>query len=482
MPEKVIVPLDPESVRRLLGNPTSLLKGAPGIEEVGDDYVVVTVPRLFGLGHRRLKLNMSVHETEEVIVIILRSGMDSIVVTIHIIDTGEGAHIVVSGGGSGRVAKMADAVVATINRNIAQKIESSTPTISIVEQDNRLAALQEPLPPKATVVYYDSFTPVRDVPREAALRILALLGIDDYLVELTDYRGVYLVRMVLRGNRITGAYAKWGEQEAVGEQALTLGRRPPGHRVGIRAWSLTGSSEALLYEPDLIAGGEGHALYWFGGQTRLDYGGLAPNSYIIMDDYEAAVIDPVGDDKLLRGVRLVVSDTSQIRYVLVTSLEAGAETGVERLASVLPNASFVSTSYWASQIGLSSRAAAPRIDMLPARETTIRLGKAELLVIPSTVRGASTFSIYDKLTKTLITGPSLGVVTPPGLWSIRSRDLEEYITGAKGYVKYSVCPAEFRSWLDRVSKLDIERIAPRYGPILEGRREVRKLLESLQKI
>jgi len=273
MSERLIVPLDPESVKKLLGNVTAMLKGAPGVEEIGDDYVVVAVPRLLGLGHRRIKLSLNVYETEEVILLVMRSGVDSIVVAINIIDTGEGTHIVVGGGGSGRVARLVNPIINTIMKSINERIESAKPMVKITEEDNKLAALEQPLPPRATLVYYDSFIPVRDVMLEAALRVVALLGIDDYLVELQDYRGTYLARMVLRGNTVTGAYVKRGSQEARGEQALSIGKHPPGHRVGIRAWSLTGSTEAFLYEPERIAGDEKHAIYWMGGLARLDYGG-----------------------------------------------------------------------------------------------------------------------------------------------------------------------------------------------------------------
>lgn len=479
MSERLIVPLDPESVKRLVGNVAVLLKGAPGVEEIGDDYVIVSVPRLLGLGHRRIKLGLNIYETEEVILIVMRSGVDSIVVAVNIIDTGEGTHIVVGGGGSGRVARLVDSIINAVKKGIMERIEAAKPQVQLTPEDNKLAALQEPLPPRASLVYYDSFTPVRDVPHEAALRVVAMLGIDDYLVELTDYRGTYLARLVLRGNRITGAYAKRGNQEATGEQALALAKHPPGHRVGLRAWSLTGSTEALLYEPELLAGDKNHSIYWVGGPARLDYGGLAPNSYIIVDNYEAAVIDPFGDDRIVRSLRLTVADLSQVKHVVVTSLEAGAESGVELLSRMLPSADFMATSYWASQI--ASRGAATRVSMLPSRRSTIKLGKAELLAIPAPARGAATVSIYDKQTATLITGPVMGAVTPPGLWAIRASDLEEYSLAVKDYVFYSVCPREFIAWVDEVMRLDVERLAPRYGPVLEGRREVRSLLEELRR-
>ncbi len=482
MPEQLIIPLDADSVRKLLGNVAGLVKGAPGVEEIGDDYVVVQVPRLFGLGHRRIKLGLKTYEAEEAMLIIMRSGIDSIVIAIDIVDTGEGTHIVVSGGGSGRVAKLVDGMVNTVYRNVSERISAAHPRVEIVDSDNKLAALEEPLPPRTTLVYYDSFTPIRDVPVEAGLRILAIMGIDDYIAEVTDYRGTYLLRMVLRGNRLTGAFAEVAGKKARGQEAISLARRPPGHRVRVRAWSLTGSSEILLYEPELLYEDNGHALYWVGGSARLEHGGLAPNSYIIVDDYEAAIIDPAGGERIMNSIKGVVGDMEQIRYVIATSAEADVTEGLHGLVDLAVRASFMLPSYWAAQLASVNWDIANKVQSLPEQETRIRLGKHDLLIIPSRARGAPVISIYDQASKTLIAGPLLGIVTPPGLWTIRVEDVDDYLDNVKSYVRHTVCPMEFRGWLNRVKKLEIERIATRYGPVLEGRRSVEKLFKALEKI
>ena len=479
MPEPLIIPLDAESVKKLLGNVAALVKGAPGIEEVGDDYVVVSVPRLFGLGRRRVKLSLRVYEAQEAVLIILRSGIDSIVIAMDIVDTGEGTHIVVSGGGSGSVAKLVDGIVDAVRRNVADRINSAHPRIDLVESDNRLAALEEPLPPRTTLVYYDSFTPVRDVPEEAGLRLLAVMGIDDYLAEITDYRGMYLARIVLRGNKLTGAYAEIGGRKARGDEALALARRPPGHRVRVKAWSLTGSSEILLYEPEQIAVKGDHSLYWIGGSAKLEHGGLAPNSYVIVDNYETVIVDPAGGERMAHTVRGIVGDMEQIRYIVATSAEADVDEGLRSLANLAIRAAVVLPSYWGAQLTSVNWDLAPRVQMIPERETRIQVGKNELIVIPSKSRGAAVMSIYDPVTKTLITGPVLGVVTPPGMWSVRIDSLDDYIDSVKSYVRHTNCSIEFHKWLERVRKLDIEILAPRYGPILEGRDNVRRLFDSL---
>jgi len=479
MPEALIIPLDAESVKKLLGNAAALLKNAPGVEEIGDDYIVVVVPRLFGFGKRKVKLTLRTYEAQEAVLIVMRSGIESIVIAMDIVDTGEGTHIVVSGGGSGNVAKLVDQLVNTVRKNVESRISAAHPRIDLVDSDNRLAALEEPLPPRTTLVYFDSFTPVRDVPEEAGLRLLAIMGIDDYLTEITDYRGVYLARFVLRGNKLTGAYAEIGGRKAYGDEALALAKRPPGHRVKVKAWSLTGSSEIMLYEPEQIVSKDSHSLYWIGGSAKLEHGGLAPNTYVIVDNYEAMIVDPAGGERMVNTVRGVIGDMEQLRYVLATSAEADVEEGLRSLADLALRAAFVMPSYWGAQLASVNWDLAPRVQMLPERETKIKLGKTEILVIPSRSRGAPVASVYVPSSKTLITGPVMGVVTPPGMWSVRIDNLDDYIDSVKSYITHTNCSVEFHRWLDRVRRLDIEVLAPRYGPVIEGRDNVKRLLDSL---
>ncbi len=481
MSERLIIPLDPESVRRIIGSPLSLLEAAPGVEELGDNYAVISVPRILGFGKQRLKVKLSVYETEETMLIIMGRDVDRLIVVVHVIDTGEGSHVVVSSGGSGRLARLATGVSSAVSKAIQSRLEAARPQVEIHSEDNSLAKLEKPLPPEATLVYYDSFTPVRDVPYEAALRVVALLGLDDYLVEVADYYDTYTLRLVLRGNKVTGAHVSRGSLEAVGEQAVNLARNPPGYRVRIRAWSLTGKTRAFIFEPELIAGGKRHGVYRLMGRTQVEYGGLAPNMYMVVSSNEVVVIDPVGDEHVRHAVRLLIHDVEQVKKIVVTSIEAGVEHGVRVLADVLPRATIVSTAYWASQISSLVEATMP-VEPLPLAESKISVGSSELLLIPSRARGVPSLSVYDEKTKTLITGPSIGVVTPPGVWAVRIDSIDEYMAMIKSYVKHTVWPQGFLEWLEKVSKLEVERIAPRYGPVIEGQDNVSKLFNELRKM
>ncbi|HID41119.1 MAG TPA: hypothetical protein EYP33_03070, partial [Pyrodictium sp.] len=79
---RLTVALDSESVRKLLGRVTELLKGIPSVDEVGESYIVVKVPRLLGFGTRRIRLDVKVYETDETILLVMKGDTDSLVIAI----------------------------------------------------------------------------------------------------------------------------------------------------------------------------------------------------------------------------------------------------------------------------------------------------------------------------------------------------------------------------------------------------------------
>ena len=477
---KIIVPLDPESVRKIV-NIVELLKGAEPIEEMGSNYMVVKVPRLARfMGHRRARLEYKLYETDETEILVAKGGVDSLILAIDVVDTGEGAHIVVSGGGAGGAAKIVDSIVRHVAEKLAEKITNSSPVVELTPDDNKLAALTAILPSTATLAYYDSFTPVRNTVLEAAQRVLALLGPDDYFVEVTDYRGSYLLRLVIRGNRITGIYAEVGEEKAEGQRAITLAARPPEHRVRIKAWSLTGSAEMYLFEAEPIYVEENHRVYWVGGVAKPDYGGLMPNTYIVVSGYEALVVDPSGGPRFIRALRNIVQDLDNIRHIVVTAAEADVAVTLSELVEKASHATLHASSYWGSL--LAPLLPNPgQVNLLPARPGSIRLGGGELSIIPSRVRGVATLSLYDPRSRILFAGESLGAVSPPGLWSIYAEELDDYIEMVKSYLEFSADKNALREWLENVASLDISTIAPRHGPLLRGKDKVSKLLQLLSR-
>jgi hypothetical protein len=471
---KIIVPLDPESARRIIGRIPELLKEADSIEEVGDNYIVVRIPRL--IGSRRARLDYKLYETEDTILFIAKGRVDSLIIAVDVVDTGEGAHIVVSGGGAGGAAKVAGKIVKSVAEAVARRLQEAAPGLAVSEADNQLAALERQPPTSTTLVYFDSFTPVHNVALEAAQRLLALLGFYDYLVEVTDYEGRYLLRMVIRGNKITGLYASVEADKFKGEQVLSLASRPPSYRVKIKAWSLTGSSESYLYAPETIYSNGSHQVYWLGGASKLEYG-LSSNSYAIVSRYEALIFDPSGGERMVRGLRSIVGDMDFIHYIVISAAEPDTVEAVNAIMSKAKKAITIATSYNAAV--LASAIPLSRIKPVSLREQTLPLGNTQLYLIPSKAREPPALTMYDEKSRTLFAGVVLGAISPPGLWRLFVEDLADYEDMLWGYVKHAVDRQALKDWLEKISTLDIEILAPKHGPILKGKANVERILSVL---
>ena len=473
--EPLVIPLDAESVYALLRDFNRVLSRVEGVEQVGEGYVVLRVPRrlgLFKLGARVVRLDMRLYWLENAVVLLLGRGIDSLAVVISVVNVGEGVHIIVSGGGGGQLSPAAGMLVRGIRDAIAEIVERARPEASVNASDSELAAegVHE-----APLVFYDSFTPVRNVLTEAAYRVIAALGPGEYVVEihglLREYH--YLARLVIRGRRITGAYAEMDGRRAKGEEALRVAQRPPSHRVRVLAWALEGAPHrARVNAPQPIYEDGGHAVYrlWPGG--RPEYGGLALNTYIVGDGYEYAVVDPAGPPDWGQMIRGLVGDMEQLRLVVVGDASAVTQPLLSRLASESPAEVLAPPYGWAQLAALLEQP--DRVSTVPLHGSRARLGRGELRIIPAGGCGGM-LTVYDPASKTLFTGPVLGFLTPPGVWHADKGLLRD---GLRAYLSSTVKQTGIARWIDEVRSLDVERIAPRYGPVVEGRDRVKAVLEE----
>lgn len=471
--EPLVVPLDAESIHSLISDFKRVLSRIELVEEVGDGYVVLRVPRRFGilrLGSRPMRLDMHVYRLENALVVLLGRGADSLVLVVSIADVGEGVHIVVSGGGSGRLSPAAGSLVRGVREAIAGVVEEAWPTVSLSGADDELAAagVQD-----AALVFYDSFTPVKNVLVEAAYRVIAALGPGEYLAEIQGmlHEYYYLARLVIRGRSVTGVYAEMDGHSVRGEDALKTAWKPPSHRVRLLAWALGGQRHRVRVNAPQPVYEEGrHAVYrlWPGG--RPEYGGLTVSTYIVGDGYEYAVVDPAGPAEWSQAVRGLVGDMEQLRLIVAGDASASTYPLLRELYAASPAQVLAPPYAWAQLAGLLDQP--DRVSAAPLTGGRVRLGRSELHVIPASCCGGM-LSLYDQASRTLFTGPVLGFLLPPGLPYAGDPVLRRAL---RAYLRSTLTPQALGRWLKTVQGLEVERLAPRYGPLVEGVERVKSLL------
>lgn len=92
------------------------------------------------------------------------------------------------------------------------------------DEDNRLASFQANLPPGTRIALVTRYRPLMNPMRELPMYVRRRLGeLESAVIEATSLSedNPVIIRMVLRGKRITGAYVEMPGVKSVGEDALT---------------------------------------------------------------------------------------------------------------------------------------------------------------------------------------------------------------------------------------------------------------------
>ncbi len=482
--ERIVVPLDPESVRSIVGKVYPFLRLARDVVvDVAEDHIDLRVPRPLGLGHRRVRLGLRVYEFEDAVILIAKGERDSLIITLDIVDTGEGTHVLVTGSASGRVQKVVDELVRAVRTGLESRIGEGRPRVTIIDEDVKLASSGE-VPRGATLVYYDSFTPVSNVVEEAVLRLLSMLGYDDYLVEVTDYAGRYLLRLVVRTKAVTGAYANVRGHTAAGEEAIEVASKPPGARVRVRAWSLTGRGEARIFEPVAVYESQEHRVYWL-GFTGASETTVTPSQYLVVDGEEAALVGCGGQAsraRLWRVLRGLLPDMESLRYIFASTGSPDNLSGLSWLLEKLPSATLVAGYPYARVLG-ELEAKPRRLVEVGERGAQVKLGSTELSLLPAyRVTWTPGYSIYDPASRILFTGPAVGAITPPGLWKVFLEEPGEARTMVEAYMSRALAsPRRLLEWLARIRGFEVEALALSHGTIIRGR-AVQEVLHALEQL
>ncbi|BEP17763.1 hypothetical protein PYJP_11150 [Pyrofollis japonicus] len=483
MRKQFLVSLSPTEARRLIGSVTDIIRRISVVDEMGSNYIAVIVPK-GRRGTEKVRLVMDVFETPSSIAAIFRSDTDMMVVQISAVQQGLQTLITVVCEGVGRVARIIDTFGSELADIIRRRIESAYPSVEVNEEDNKLAALEKEPPVLTTLVYYDAFVPVFNITLESALRVISALGPDHYLVEVEslDEREPFTLRAVIRGNKITGLYAELPGQRLSGDDVL-YANLPLARRVTVKAWALYGGRESVIYAPLEIASSGSHRVYWASVKGCAACGGLLSNTFMVFDGKEAVIVNPSGlEERHILNIEEVTEGIDKVKHVALTHIEADIVAGIDMFLRKNPRAYVYATPYQSSILNSAISHIGPNVKRVRLEVHEEAFGRIRLLVVPGAGLQPHNISLYDPVSKTLFTGTSLGAITPPGLWEPYVSDVEEYLKLVAPYLRHVASPSKLRAWINEVSRLDIEVLAPHHGPLVIGRQEARTIIEGLREI
>lgn len=122
-----------------------------------------------------------------------------------------------------------------------------------------------------------------------------------------------------------------------------------------------------------------------------------------------------------------------------------------------------------------------RIEALPDEGKVVRLGGAELMVLPAHfMHSAGNFQVYDPVAKILYTG-DLGASL--GQTYVRVSSFDDHVQYMEGFhQRYIPSNQVLRLWARMVEELDVEIIAPQHGAMIVGKENVNRFIAWVREL
>ncbi len=201
----------------------------------------------------------------------------------------------------------------------------------------------------------------------------------------------------------------------------------------------------------------------FEGQFQVPEG-MAYNSYVVLDE-KIAVFDTVDynfKEEWLNNIKSVLGDR-QVDYLIIQHMEPDHSANIAEFMSVYPSAAVVATGKAIAMMPqFFGEAFAP--NTIEVKEgDTLSLGKHKLTFVTAPmVHWPEVMLTYDSYTKTLFSADAFGKFGALDVeedWACEARRYYFGIVGKFG--------AQVQAVLKKAKGLEIERICPLHGPVLD---------------
>ncbi|GAB6101896.1 MBL fold metallo-hydrolase [Thermococcus atlanticus] len=229
-----------------------------------------------------------------------------------------------------------------------------------------------------------------------------------------------------------------------------------------------------------------HRVYWLGIEEAEDEKGILTNQYLVMDDGEAALIEPGGFFvfvRVLKNVSSLISPT-RIRYLMYSHQDPDVVAGLNLWFEYAPLAKVAISELWVRFIPHMAVLSAGRTVGIPDQGAEFKLGNAMIRAIPSHyLHSPGNFSFYDEKSGILFSSDIGAAAFPEGEWYLFVEDFESHSKFMEGFHKrYMSSTRALKAWVKSIKRLNPRVIAPQHGAIFRDENVGRFLdwLEGLE--
>jgi len=218
-------------------------------------------------------------------------------------------------------------------------------------------------------------------------------------------------------------------------------------------------------------------------------GMVQTNQAVVVHKDASLLIDPGGRavfQKLLAEVSHVIP-APRISYIFFSHQDPDVLGGAASWYVSVPGSKILLPAVWLRflpHVFPPDVELGERIIPIPDEGFVLDLAGCEIRFIPAHfLHAPGNFSVYDPCSRTLFSGDVLASLPPPEEDRDFVEDFHSYMRYAEYFHRrYMASAKAVKAWLSRIEKLEIDRIVPQHGYIIEGREKVASALEWLREL
>ncbi|MDD3353453.1 MBL fold metallo-hydrolase [Zoogloea sp.] len=200
--------------------------------------------------------------------------------------------------------------------------------------------------------------------------------------------------------------------------------------------------------------------------------GIRSNQYLVSHDEHGVLLDPGGFGVMPRVLTELLRHTGpeSIKAIMLSHQDPDIVGGIATWLEMTQAPVYVSQIWlrFLPHYGLSSM---ERFIGVPDEGMRCDLAPGfSLDLIPAHfLHSEGQINVYDPVSRILFTGDIGAAMMPPGVEDAYVDDFEAHLPYIEGFHRrYMASNRAARLWVDAVSELDIQMIAPQHGPVYRG--------------
>lgn len=243
------------------------------------------------------------------------------------------------------------------------------------------------------------------------------------------------------------------------------------------------NKEVDIVRGDVIYDDGMHKFIWLGWEEHEEEGLVQVNQYLIENKGIGVILDPGGIHVFPRVVANVSRylDLEKIQHLFFSHQDPDVSSGVALWLSVTPAKVYISE-WWVRFLPHYGIFDVSRVVKLQDKGGRIQLPSGDFLeIIPAHfLHSIANFNVYDSRSKTLFTGDIGAAIFSKGQRYTYVEDFDNHLKLMEGFHKrYLASNTVIKKYLDRISRLDIQIIAPQHGAIIYKKEHIERFFNWL---